>query len=102
MSAIWPLFPARPKALFKAMLLSIWNDLSDVKLAEALKDMRSRSVSSSPAMSLRTSILFVHRLHASTAIRCASLMEGISRRFSPPHSRVSEACRIYFRIFDSL
>lgn len=29
----WP-----PLALFKAMLLSIWYDLSDVKLAEALDD----------------------------------------------------------------
>lgn len=29
----WP-----PMALFKAMLLSIWYDLSDVKLAEALDD----------------------------------------------------------------
>ncbi|MER8448251.1 transposase [Mesorhizobium sp. M1066] len=29
----WP-----PEALFKAMLLSIWYDLSDVKLAEALHD----------------------------------------------------------------
>ncbi|TIR47369.1 MAG: transposase [Mesorhizobium sp.] len=33
----WP-----PEALFKAMLLSIWYDLSDVKLAEALDDRGSR------------------------------------------------------------
>ena len=32
----WP-----PLALFKAMLLSIWHDLSDVKLAEALDDRAS-------------------------------------------------------------
>ncbi|WP_258598070.1 transposase [Mesorhizobium sp. AR07] len=32
----WP-----PEALFKAMLLSIWYDLSDVKLAEALDDRGS-------------------------------------------------------------
>lgn len=32
----WP-----PKALFKAMLLSVWYDLSDVKLAEALDDRAS-------------------------------------------------------------
>ncbi|WP_234833335.1 transposase, partial [Sinorhizobium meliloti] len=32
----WP-----PLALFKAMLLSIWYDLSDVKLAEALEDRGS-------------------------------------------------------------
>ena len=32
----WP-----PMALFKAMLLSIWYDLSDVKLAEALDDRGS-------------------------------------------------------------
>ena len=32
----WP-----PLALFKAMLLSIWYDLSDVKLAEALDDRAS-------------------------------------------------------------
>ena len=32
----WP-----PLALFKAMLLSIWYDLSDVKLAEALDDRTS-------------------------------------------------------------
>jgi IS5 family transposase len=32
----WP-----PLALFKAMLLSIWDDLSDVKLAEALDDRAS-------------------------------------------------------------
>lgn len=32
----WP-----PLSLFKAMLLSIWNDLSDVKLAEALDDRTS-------------------------------------------------------------
>jgi len=32
----WP-----PEALFKVMLLSIWYDLSDVKLAEALDDRGS-------------------------------------------------------------
>ena len=32
----WP-----PLALFKALLLSIWSDLSDVKLAEALDDRAS-------------------------------------------------------------
>ena len=32
----WP-----PPALFKAMLLSLWNDLSDAKLAEALDDRAS-------------------------------------------------------------
>ena len=32
----WP-----PLALFKAMLLSVWYDLSDVKLAEALDDRAS-------------------------------------------------------------
>lgn len=32
----WP-----PLSLFKAMLLSIWYDLSDVKLAEALEDRAS-------------------------------------------------------------
>jgi IS5 family transposase len=33
----WP-----PLALFKAMLVSMWYDLSDVKLAEALDDRASR------------------------------------------------------------
>ncbi|MBE0704620.1 MAG: transposase, partial [Afipia sp.] len=32
----WP-----PLALFKAMLLAVWHDLSDVKLAEALDDRSS-------------------------------------------------------------
>lgn len=32
----WP-----PLALFKAMLISVWYDLSDVKLAEALEDRAS-------------------------------------------------------------
>ena len=41
-----PLYPASkgepawpPLAMFKALLLSIWYDLSDVKLAEALEDL---------------------------------------------------------------
>src|SRR5208282_5225336 len=34
--AAWP-----PLAMFKALLLSIWYDLSDVKLAEALADRAS-------------------------------------------------------------
>ena len=43
-----PLYPAAkgesawpPLAMFKALLLSIWYDLSDVKLAEALDDRTS-------------------------------------------------------------
>ena len=43
-----PLYPATkgepawpPLAMFKALLLSIWYDLSDVKLAEALDDRAS-------------------------------------------------------------
>lgn len=43
-----PLYPAMkgepawpPLAMFKAMLLSVWYDLSDVKLAEALDDRAS-------------------------------------------------------------
>ena len=43
-----PLYPASkcepawpPLAMFKALLLSIWYDLSDVKLAEALDDRAS-------------------------------------------------------------
>jgi IS5 family transposase len=43
-----PLYPAAkgepawpPVAMFRALLLSIWHDLSDVKLAEALDDRAS-------------------------------------------------------------
>jgi len=43
-----PLYPATkggpawpPVAMFRAMLLSVWYDLSDVKLAEALDDRAS-------------------------------------------------------------
>ena len=43
-----PLYPARkgepawpPLAMFKALLLAVWYDLSDVKLAEALEDRAS-------------------------------------------------------------
>src|SRR5689334_23469738 len=43
-----PLYPASkgepawpPLAMFKALLLAVWHDLSDVKLAEALEDRAS-------------------------------------------------------------
>ena len=36
----WP-----PLAMFKALLLAVWHDLSDVKLAEALEDRASFGVS---------------------------------------------------------
>ncbi len=52
----WP-----PLALFKALLLSIWSDLSDVKLAEALDDRASfrrfRGFSSNEATPERTSFV---------------------------------------------
>jgi hypothetical protein len=40
----WP-----PLALFKAMLITVWYDLSDVKLAEALDDRASFRLVRSPA-----------------------------------------------------
>ena len=47
-SLLEPLYPASkgepawpPLAMFKALLLAVWYDLSDVKLAEALEDRAS-------------------------------------------------------------
>jgi len=47
-SLLEPLYPASkgepawpPLAMFKALLLAVWHDLSDVKLADALEDRAS-------------------------------------------------------------
>ena len=49
--AAWP-----PLAMFKALLLAVWHDLSDVKLAEALEDRASfrRSAASRQASQRRS------------------------------------------------
>ena len=56
----WP-----PLAMFKALLLSIWYDLSDVKLAEALYDRASfrrfRGFSGSEAIPERTAFVRYRR-----------------------------------------
>ena len=59
-----PLYPAvkgelawPPLAMFKALLLSIWYDLSDVKLAEALDDRASfRRFAGLPRMKRRPNV----------------------------------------------
>lgn len=68
-----PLYPASkgepawpPLAMFKALLLAVWHDLSDVKLAEALEDRasfrRSCGFSSSEPTPERTAFVRFRRL----------------------------------------
>jgi IS5 family transposase len=70
---LYPLYPAAkgkpawpPLAMFRALLLSVWYDLSDVKLAEALDDRgsfrRFRGFAANEATPERTAFVRFRRL----------------------------------------
>ena len=73
----WP-----PLALFKALLIAVWYDLSDVKLAEAL----------AMAVSLTCSVAFNSRAIAYAADHsCASMSRRSSRSGSGPAARCNSS-----------
>lgn len=85
-----PLYPASkgepawpPLAMFKALLLSIWYDLSDVKLAEALDDRASFhrfcGFSANEATPERTAFVRFRRLLVATQLD-RSLFETVTMR----------------------
>ncbi len=74
----WP-----PLALFKAMLIAVWYDLSDVKLAEALADRASfrRFCGFSPQEAIPERTAFVRLRKALTAWgRDKALFEAVTRQ----------------------